>query len=91
MGQILHGSATTTEAIRRAIQHSHVWTAPADQGFIFGDGVVAGAVMSPACCCGLMTAPATTPSRHCHPRFRMAALADAPVTPACRHNVSRRA
>jgi hypothetical protein len=32
MGQILHGSATTTEAVRRAIQHSHVWTAPADQG-----------------------------------------------------------
>src|SRR6202041_3017297 len=26
MGQVLHGSATTTEAIRRAIQHSHVWT-----------------------------------------------------------------
>src|SRR5580692_3406256 len=23
MGQILHGSATTTEAVRRAIQHSH--------------------------------------------------------------------
>ena len=32
MGQILHGSATTTEAVRRAIQHSHVWTALADQG-----------------------------------------------------------
>ena len=42
MGQILHGSATTTEAIRRAIQHSHVWTAPADQGFVFSDGTVAG-------------------------------------------------
>ena len=49
MGQVLHGSATTTEAIRRAIQHSHVWTAPADQGLVFGDGMVAGAVMSPAC------------------------------------------
>ena len=23
MGQILHGSATTTEAVRRALQHSH--------------------------------------------------------------------
>jgi hypothetical protein len=33
MGQVLHGSATTTEAVRRAIQHSHVWTALADQGF----------------------------------------------------------
>ena len=32
MGQVLHGSATTTEAVRRAIQHSHVWTALADQG-----------------------------------------------------------
>ena len=32
MGQILHGSATTTAAVRRAIQHSHVWTALADQG-----------------------------------------------------------
>jgi hypothetical protein len=30
MGQVLHGSATTTEAVRRAIQHSHVWTALAD-------------------------------------------------------------
>lgn len=56
MGQVLHGSATTTEAVRRAIQHSHVWTAPADRGFVFGDGAVAGAVMSPACCCGLGTA-----------------------------------
>src|SRR5580704_3704936 len=35
MGQVLHGSATTTEAVRRAIQHSHVWTALADQG-LFG-------------------------------------------------------
>ena len=26
MGQILHGSATTTQTVRRAIQHSHVWT-----------------------------------------------------------------
>jgi hypothetical protein len=26
MGQVLHGCATTTEAVRRAIQHSHVWT-----------------------------------------------------------------
>jgi len=33
MGQVLHGSATTTEAVRRAMQHSHVWTALADQGF----------------------------------------------------------
>ena len=33
MGQVLHGSARTTEAVRRAIQHSHVWTALADQGF----------------------------------------------------------
>jgi len=49
MGQILHGCATTTEAIRRAIQHSHVWTAPADQGFISGDAKVVGAVMSSAC------------------------------------------
>jgi hypothetical protein len=32
MGQVLHGSATTTEAVRRTIQHSHVWTALADQG-----------------------------------------------------------
>ena len=32
MGQVLHGCATTTEAVRRAIQH-HVWTALADQGF----------------------------------------------------------
>ncbi|RJT37209.1 hypothetical protein D3227_18610 [Mesorhizobium waimense] len=56
MGQVLHGSATTTEAVRRAIQHSHVWTAPADQGFVFGDGMVSGAVMSPACCCGTVTA-----------------------------------
>ena len=56
MGQVLHGSATTTEAIRRAIQHSHVWTAPADQGFVFSDGMVAGAVMSPAFCCGVVTA-----------------------------------
>jgi hypothetical protein len=32
MGRILHGSATTTEAVGRAIQHSHVWTALADQG-----------------------------------------------------------
>lgn len=56
MGQVLHGSATTTDAVRRAIQHSHVWTAPADQGFVFGDGTVAGAVMSPACCCGTVTA-----------------------------------
>lgn len=54
MGQVLHGSATTTEV--RAIQHSHVWPAPADQGFVFGDGIIAGAVMSPACCCGLVTA-----------------------------------
>ena len=43
MGQVLHGSATTTEAIRRAIQHSHVWTAPAaDQGCVFGNGTVRG-------------------------------------------------
>lgn len=56
MGQVLHGSATTTEAVRRAIQNSHVWTAPADQGFVFSDGMVAGAVMSPACCWGLVTA-----------------------------------
>lgn len=33
MGQVLHGSATTTEAVRRA---------PADQGFVFSDGMVAG-------------------------------------------------
>jgi hypothetical protein len=26
MGPVLHGSATTTEAVRLAIQHSHVWT-----------------------------------------------------------------
>lgn len=45
MGQVLHGSATTTEAVRRAIQTSHVWAAPADQGFVFSDGMVAGAVM----------------------------------------------
>src|ERR1700683_1677696 len=32
MGQVLHGSATTTETVRRAIHHSHVWTALADQG-----------------------------------------------------------
>jgi hypothetical protein len=56
MGHVLHGSATTTEAIRRAIQHSHVWTAPADQGVVFGDGTFAGAVMSPAYCCGTVTA-----------------------------------
>ena len=35
MGQTFHGSATTTAAVRRAIQHSHVWTALADQG-LFG-------------------------------------------------------
>ena len=35
MGQVLHGSATTTEAIRRAIQRSHVWTAPAYQGLFW--------------------------------------------------------
>lgn len=40
----------------RAIQHSHVWTAPADQGFVFGNGTFAGAVMSPACCCSTVTA-----------------------------------
>src|ERR1700730_10982259 len=34
MGKVLHGSATTTEAVRRAIPHSHVWTL-ADQG-LFG-------------------------------------------------------
>jgi len=33
MGQVLHGSARTTEAVRRAIQHSHVGMALADQGF----------------------------------------------------------
>ena len=33
MGQVVHGRGTTTEAVRRAIQHSHVWTALADQGF----------------------------------------------------------
>lgn len=48
MGQVLHGSATTTAAVRRAIQHSHVWTVPAYQGISFGDAVVGGAVMSPA-------------------------------------------
>jgi len=48
MGQVHHGSATTTEAVRRAIQHSHVWTAPADQGFGFGHVKVAGAGMSSA-------------------------------------------
>ena len=32
MGQVLHGSATTSEAVRRAIQHSHAWMALADQG-----------------------------------------------------------
>ena len=32
MGQVVHGRGTTTEAVRRAIQHSHVWTALADQG-----------------------------------------------------------
>ncbi len=47
MGQVHHGSATTTEAIRRAIQNSHVWTAPVDQGFVFGIRTFAGAVMSP--------------------------------------------
>ena len=47
---VLHGCATTTEAVRRAIQNSHVWTAPADQGFVFGSGTFAGAVMSPAFC-----------------------------------------
>ncbi|RUW69190.1 hypothetical protein EOA28_25935 [Mesorhizobium sp. M2A.F.Ca.ET.067.02.1.1] len=24
MGQVLHGSATTTEAVRRAIEHEHI-------------------------------------------------------------------
>ena len=28
MGQILHGSATTTEATRRAIQNSEEWSCP---------------------------------------------------------------
>ncbi len=32
MGQVLHGSARTAAAVRRAIQHSHLWTAPALQG-----------------------------------------------------------
>ncbi|PZR85324.1 MAG: hypothetical protein DI537_30995 [Stutzerimonas stutzeri] len=40
MGQVLHGSATTTEAVRRAIQHSHLWTAPALQGFIWADPTI---------------------------------------------------
>ncbi|QKC73225.1 hypothetical protein EB815_31925 [Mesorhizobium loti] len=38
MGQILHGSASTTEAVRRAIQDSHVWTAPADRGLFSAMG-----------------------------------------------------
>lgn len=53
MGQVLHGSVRTTEAVRRAIQHSHVWTAPADQGLVVGAVTVAGAVMSSACCGGV--------------------------------------
>ncbi|WP_041778085.1 hypothetical protein [Beijerinckia indica] len=48
MGQVLHGCATTTEAVRRAIQNSHVWTVPADQGISFGNAIVGDAVMSPA-------------------------------------------
>ncbi len=40
MGQVLHGSARTTEAVRRAIQHSHVWTALVDQGFSRKDAFV---------------------------------------------------
>ncbi len=33
MGQVLHGSATATETVRRVIP-SRIWTAPADQGFV---------------------------------------------------------
>jgi len=40
MGQILHGSARTREAVRRALQHSHVWTALADQEFWRKDAVL---------------------------------------------------
>jgi hypothetical protein len=48
-------SATTTEAVRRAIQHSHVWTALADQGF----SVVTRSSRVPSCpafCCGTLPA-----------------------------------
>lgn len=55
-GPGFHGNAMTNEAIRRAIQRSHVWTAPADQGFVFSDETIVSAVMSPACCCGTLTA-----------------------------------
>lgn len=56
MGQVLHGSATTTEAVRRAIQNSHVWTAPADQGFVFSDGMVGGCGHVSGLHCGVLTA-----------------------------------
>ena len=52
MSKVHHGSATTTAALRRAIQHSHVWAAPAHQGLVVGAVKVAGAVMSSACCGG---------------------------------------
>ena len=49
MGQVLHGSATTSEAVRRAIQHSHAWMALADQGLCFAaNAMFSSAVMSSA-------------------------------------------
>lgn len=56
MAQVLHWSATTTEAIRRAIQNSRVCKASTDHEFLSSIGTVAGEIMSPACYCGAVTA-----------------------------------
>ena len=59
MGQILHGSATATAAVRRAIQHSHVWTymdpARLQPGLANSGPRVTTADVYPASLCGLMT------------------------------------
>jgi hypothetical protein len=55
MGQIRLGSATT-EAVRRAIQHSHVWTALADQGFFAMTALPAAGLLLVPCSC---SAPST--------------------------------
>ena len=57
MGQILHGSATATEAVRRAMQRSHVWTymdpARLQAGLANSGPRVTTADVYPASLCGL--------------------------------------